>query len=211
MCEFACRLHCVASRAAAKTRRLSFLLGLLVLASSFGNLRALAQTPTPVTVPTWRYDITHAGANTSETALTPANVNESTFGKLFSLTVDGSVYAQPLYVSGLTMSDGLVHNVLFVATEHVSIYAFDADSNAGTNAQPLWQISLLSSAYGAAPGATTVPSADLGTNDIVPEIGITSTPAINVAGNTMYVIAKTKEGGGYVQRLHAINILTGAE
>jgi hypothetical protein len=172
---------------------------------------ALGQVATPVNVPTWRYDNSEAGANTQETLLTPTNVTGSSFGLLFSSSVDGYVYAQPLYISGLTMSDGLVHNVVFVATEHDSVYAFDADSNAGTNAQPLWQISLLSSAYGAAPGATTVPSSDVDSNDIVPEIGITSTPAINIAGNTMYVIAKTKEGGGYVQRLHAINILTGAE
>jgi Legume lectin domain/Chitobiase/beta-hexosaminidase C-terminal domain len=172
---------------------------------------ALGQIATPVNVPTWRYDNTEAGANTQETLLTPTNVTGSSFGLLFSRFVDGYVYAQPLYISGLEMNDGLVHNVVFVATEHDSVYAFDADSNAGPNAQPLWQISLLSSAYGAAPGATTVPSADVDSNDIVPEIGITSTPAINVAGNTMYVIAKTKEGGGYVQRLHAINILTGAE
>jgi hypothetical protein len=212
MCEFACRLHyCVASRAAAKTRRPTFLLCLLVLASSFGNWRALAQTPTPVTVPTWRYDITHAGANTSETALTPANVNESNFGKLFSLTVDGSVYAQPLYVSGLMMSDGLVHNVLFVATEHDSIYAFDADSNGGVNAKPIWKITLLDAAHGAGSGATTVPWTDTGSPDIAPEIGITGTPFINSATNTMYVVGKTKENGTYFARLHAINILTGAE
>src|SRR5580692_10348505 len=122
MCVFACRLHCVASRAAAKTQRLPFLLALLVLASSFGNWRAMAQTPTPVTVPTWRYDITHAGANTSETALTPANVNVNSFGKLFSLPVDSTMYAQPLYVPGLKMTGGLMHNVLFVATENDSIY-----------------------------------------------------------------------------------------
>ena len=166
---------------------------------------------TPVNNPTWRYDTTHAGANTQETLLTPSNVTPTTFGKLFSRAVDGYVYAQPLYISGLTMGDGLVHNVLFVATQHDSIYAFDADSNGGTNAQPLWQISLLNAAYGAAAGATTVPSTDLGTSDIVPEIGITGTPAINAATNTMYVVGKTKESGGYVQRLHAINILTGAE
>ncbi|WP_353069208.1 chitobiase/beta-hexosaminidase C-terminal domain-containing protein [Tunturibacter empetritectus] len=172
---------------------------------------ALGQVATSVNVPTWRYDNTEAGANIQETLLTPTNVTGSSFGLLFSRSVDGYVYAQPLYINGLTMTDGLVHNVVFVATEHDSVYAFDADSNAGTNAQPLWQISLLNSAYGAAPGATTVPSADVDSNDIVPEIGITSTPAINVTGNTMYVIGKTKEGGGYVQRLHAINILTGAE
>ncbi|HZC42805.1 MAG TPA: pyrrolo-quinoline quinone, partial [Acidobacteriaceae bacterium] len=88
-----------------------------------------AQTPTPVTVPTWRYDLTHSGENTHETALTPANVNVNSFGKLFAQKVDGNVYAQPLFVPGLTMSDGQVHNVLFVATENDSIYAFDADSN----------------------------------------------------------------------------------
>jgi hypothetical protein len=172
---------------------------------------AFGQIATAVNVPTWRYDNTHAGANTQETLLTPSNVNGSSFGLLFSRSVDGYVFAQPLYISGLTMSDGLVHNVLFVATEHDSVYAFDADSNTGANAQPLWQISLLSPSYGAASGATTVPKADVGSTDISPEIGITSTPAINVAGKTMYVVAKTKESGTYVYRLHAINILTGAE
>ncbi|MGF7183721.1 chitobiase/beta-hexosaminidase C-terminal domain-containing protein [Tunturiibacter psychrotolerans] len=172
---------------------------------------APSQTATSVNVPTWRYDNTHAGANTQETLLTTANVTPSSFGLLFSRSVDGYVYAQPLYISSLTMSDGLMHNVLFVATEHDSVYAFDADSNAGANAHPLWQISLLSPSYGAAAGATTVPSADVDSTNIAPEIGITSTPVINVAGNTMYVVAKTKESGAYVQRLHAINILTGAE
>ena len=102
---------------ARRTPKLTRLLGLLLMAVVCGGLapRLAAQVPTPVTVPTWRYDLTHAGQNTNETALTPANVNESTFGKLFSQTVDGSVYAQPLYVPSLTMGDRLVHNVLFVA------------------------------------------------------------------------------------------------
>lgn len=171
----------------------------------------LAQTPTPVTVPTWRYDLAHSGANTDETALTLANVNVNTFGKLFSLQVDGSVYAQPLYVPGLTMSDGKVHNVLFVATENDSIYAFDADTNGGANANPIWQISLLTAAHGAGAGATAVPYTDAGSPDIAPLIGITGTPAINTATNTMYVVSNTKENGVYFSRLHAINILTGAE
>ena len=170
-----------------------------------------AQTPTPVPVPTWRYDLTHAGQNTQETALTPANVNVSSFGKLFSLSVDSTVYAQPLYVPGLKMSDGLVHNVLFVATENDSIYAFDADSNGGANAQPIWQVSLLTAAYGAGAGATAVPWADTGSPDVAPTIGITGTPTINPLTNTMYVVAATKENGAYFSRLHAINIFTGAE
>jgi len=184
----------------------------LILFWMLGASQVWGQTPTPVNVLTWRYDTTHQGQNTQETLLTPANVTPGSFGKLFSQAVDGYVYAQPLYVSGLTMGDGLVHNVIFVATEHDSIYAFDADTNGGANAFPLWQISLLSPAYGAGPtGVTTVPSSDLGTSDLVPEIGITGTPAINLAAQTLYVVGATKENGVYYQRLHAINIVTGAE
>ncbi len=183
----------------------------LVLSFCIPVPNLLAQTPTPVTVPTWRYDLTHSGENTHETALTPANVNVNSFGKLFAMTVDGTVYAQPLYVPGLTMSDGQVHNVLFVATENDSIYAFDADTNGGANANPIWKISMLDAAHGAGAGATPVPWRDTGSSDIAPTIGITGTPAINPATNTMYVVAATKENGAYFSRLHAINILTGAE
>jgi hypothetical protein len=171
----------------------------------------LAQTPTPVTVPTWRYDLTHSGANTNETALTSANVNVNTFGKLFPLPVDSTVYAQPLYVPGLTMSDGEVHNVLLVATENDTIYAFDADSNTGANASPIWKVTLLDAAHGAGAGATAVPWQDTRSADVAPTIGITGTPVINPATNTMYVVGATKENGVYFSRLHAINILTGEE
>jgi hypothetical protein len=187
-------------------------LGPLLLALLCATAESIGgQTPTPVTVPTWRYDLTHAGQNTSETALTPTNVNTSSFGKLFSLPVDRTVYAQPLYVPGLTMSDGLVHNVLFVATENDSIYAFDADSNGGANANPIWQVSLLTAAHGAGAGATSVPWEDSGSPDVAPTVGVTGTPTINPATNTLYVVAATKENGIYFSRLHAINILTGAE
>jgi hypothetical protein len=174
----------------------------------------LAQTPTPVPVLTWRYDLTHQGQNTSETALTPANVNVSSFGKLFTVSVDSTVYSQPLYVPGLKMSDGLVHNVLFVATENDSIYAFDADSNGGANTDPIWKVTLLDAAHGAGPGATAVPADPQGIapqGDIGPTIGITGTATINPATNTMYVVANTFEKGTYFSRLHAINIITGAE
>ncbi len=171
--------------------------------------KLLAQTPVPVL--TWRYDLTHAGANTSETALTPANVNPTTFGKLFSVAVDGTTYAQPLYVPGLTMGDGQLHNVLFVATGKDSIYAFDADSNGGTNAKPLWQVTLLDAAHGAGANATAIPWQDTQSPDVAPFIGITGTPTINPATNTLYVVGATKENGVYFSRLHAINILTGAE
>ena len=170
-----------------------------------------AQTPTPVPVTTWRYDLTHAGQNIRETALSPANVNVNSFGKLFSLSVDSSVYAQPLYIPGLKMNDGLVHNVLFVATENDSIYAFDADSNGGTNAAPIWKVTLLDSAHGASAGAIAPPWQDNGSPDVAPTVGITGTPAIDPATNTMYVVGSTKENGTYFSRLHAINIITGAE
>jgi Chitobiase/beta-hexosaminidase C-terminal domain/Legume lectin domain len=171
----------------------------------------LAQTSTPVPVLTWRYDLSHAGQNTNETALNPSNVNVNSFGKLFALPVDSTVYAQPLYVPGLKMSDGLVHNVLFAATENDSIYAFDADSNGGVNANPIWRVSLLTTAYGAASGATAVPWQDSGSPDVSPTIGITGTPAIDPATNTMFVVTSTKENGLYFSRLHALNIITGKE
>ncbi len=156
-------------------------------------------------VTTWRYDTTRAGQNINETQLTPATVNPTQFGKLYSYPVDGYVYAQPLYVGALNFT-GVIHNVLYVATEHDSVFAFDADRN-----QLLWKASLLDAAHGASAGATTVPSVDLGTNDIVPEIGITGTPVIDAAAGTLYVVSKTKESGLYVHRLHALDLLTGSE
>ena len=111
----------------------------------------------------------------------------------------------------LKMSDGLFHNVLFVATENDSVYAFDADSNSGANANPIWHVSLLTAAYGAGAGATRRPWTDTGSPDVAPTVGITGTPTINPATNTIYLVASTKENGGYFSRLHAINIITGAE
>ena len=160
-----------------------------------------------------RNDISRTGQNLNETTLTPADVNSTTFGKLFSHPVDGYIYAQPLYVPNVTIN-GSLHNVIYVATEGDSVFAFDADSNTGANANPLWQASLIDTAHGAAPGATTVNvEADLDSScgDLVPQVGITSTPAIDPSTGTMYVVAKSAEGGGYVQRLHAIDITTGNE
>ena len=182
---------------------------LLLLLVLLPAARLQAQAPN---VLTWRYDNTHQGQNTQETILTPTNVNTNTFGKLFSQSVDGEVYAQPLYVGNLTIN-GATHNVLFIADEHDSVYAFDADSNGGANGGPLWQQSMISTAHGAASGATTVPSSDVqsGTGDINPEIGITSTPVIDATTQTIFLVAKSKENGNYVQRLHALNILNGSE
>jgi hypothetical protein len=157
-----------------------------------------------VSVTTNRNSNYRDGQNLNESILTPTNVNVSGFGKLFSQPVDGYVYAQPLYVSGLTIN-GAVHNVVFVATEHDSVYAFDADSNTGINAAPLWHTSFLTS------GIQTVSSSEVNCTDIVPEIGITGTPVIDLSNNTLYVVAKTNNRGKYQQHLHALNILTGAE
>jgi len=158
-------------------------------------------------------DISRTGLNSSETVLTPTNVNTATFGKMFSQAVDGFIYAQPLYVPNVTIAGG-VHNVIYVATEGDSVYAFDADSNTGTNAGLLWHASLIDTAHGAAAGATTVnveASLDPNCSDLIPQVGITSTPVIDPSSGTMYVEAKSNEGGNFIHRLHAIDIKTGAE
>ncbi|HKV25302.1 MAG TPA: hypothetical protein VJN93_11980 [Candidatus Acidoferrum sp.] len=161
-------------------------------------------------------DVQRTGQNLHEFAMTPANVGSATFGKLYSCsvtengTVPGHVYAQPLYVANLTMSDSKKHNVLYVATESDFVYAFDADANP---CQQLWKANLLSAAYGANSGETTIPAADTGeADDLHPEIGATSTPAIDLSTNTMYLCAKSKESNAtYHARLHAIDLVTGAE
>jgi len=156
-------------------------------------------------------DIGRTGQNLSETTLTPANVNTTTFGKKFSQAVDGYIFAQPLYVPNVTIG-GSVHNVIYVATEGDSVYAFDADSNTGSNAVPLWKASLIKPAWGAAAGATTMNSSTpLGCTDLVPQVGITSTPAIDPSTGTIYVEAKSVENGNFIHRLHALDMTTGAE
>ena len=158
---------------------------------------------------TWQYDNTRAGANTNEVVLAPANVNSALFGKLFAQPVDGMVYAQPLYLPSVTVPGRGSHNVVYVVTEHDSVYAFDADNNAGQNSSPLWQVSFLAS------GITSVPAADTSCSQITPELGITGTPVIDPASGTIYVVAMTKETAGgsasYVQRMHALDVSTGAE
>ncbi|MDP9159095.1 MAG: hypothetical protein M3O09_02550 [Acidobacteriota bacterium] len=148
---------------------------------------------------TWKNDNLGTGQQTKETFLAPANVNTANFGILFSNTVDGAVFAQPLYMSNLSIG-GATHNVVFVATENDSVYAFDADK-AGA---PLWKVSLIPA------GATTVPTTLVGST-IFPKIGITGTPVIDPATGTLYVAGETLESSKVVFRLHALDIITGNE
>src|SRR6266851_3453315 len=186
-----------------------------VTATSVANVARSATATIGVTdlsgVFTYRNDGTRTGINTKEYLLSPSNVNTSSFGKLFSCTLDGNVYAQPLWVANVAIGGG-THNVVIVATQHDSVYAFDADNGSGTTCTQYWKVSLLTAAYGAGAGATPAPPADRGeTGDIPIEIGITSTPVIDPATNHLFVVSKTKESGQYFQRLHRLNLADGTE
>lgn len=153
---------------------------------------------------TYHNDVSRDGANTREFALTTSNVATASFGKLFSCAVDGAVYAQPLWVPNLTIGGGK-HNVIFVATQHDSVYAIDADTGSGTTCTQYWKVSLLN-------GGTPVNPGDTGeSGDISGEIGITGTPVIDSSSGTLYVVSKTLEGSTYHQRLHALALANGAE
>jgi hypothetical protein len=161
-----------------------------------------AAAPIPAQVTTSQYDNARTGANLSETTLTPQNVNAARFGRLFALQVDGDIYAQPLYLPGVEIPGKGKHNVVFIATEHDSVFAFDADGQPST---PLWHASFLTG-----DAVRPVPASAVQCPFIRPEIGITPTPVIDRATGTLYVLARTKEGSRYVQRLHALAVTTGA-
>ena len=151
---------------------------------------------------TYHNDNGRTGQNLNEEILSPANVNTNHFGKLWVLNADGLVDAQPLYAAGVSIPAKGMRNVLFVATENDSVYAFDADS---TNL--FWQVSML--------GTNEVPSDDRGCSQVTPEIGITATPVIDRQlgpNGTIFVVAMSKDGNSttnYFQRLHALDLATG--
>jgi hypothetical protein len=167
---------------------------------------AIAQT----SVTTEHNDAARTGANLTETVLTTTNVNVSQFGKLFERAVDDEIYAQPLYVEGVSISGLGIRNVVYVATNNDSVYAFDADDPAA--AAPIWRVNYTDPAAGILTGSRTDVGQACGTYvDFARNIGIVGTPVIDPVSQTMYLVARTKENGSFVQRLHAIDIRDGSE
>ncbi len=167
-------------------------------------------------VTTYHNDLARDGVNSQEYALTSQNVTSSTFGKLFSCPVDGAIYAQPLWVPNLQIN-GVAHNVVLVATQHDSLYEFDADASPCSQ---LWHANLIDASYGANAGEMTVPSGGAGgtvvgwgSGDITPEVGVTGTPVIDPKTDTLYVVSKSMNSSAttFYQRLHAIDITSGSE
>jgi hypothetical protein len=185
----------------------------VILMRPFGNLLGffalgLGALPASSQVITSQYDNFRTGATLNEKILTPQNVNARQFGKLGTFKVDGAVYAQPLFVSGVEIPGKGTHDVLYIATEHDSVYAFDANRPGDP---PLWQVSFLDKT------GVTVPSEDdVQCPFIRPEVGITSTPVIDIKTGTLYVLARTKirhavSPNEYFQHLYALAITTGVE
>jgi len=192
----------------------SVFLSLRLLASCGGSMNSgpsggnPTPSPTPVQssidVVTYHYDNMRTGANTNETALTPANVNSTAFGRLGAFMVDGKVDAEPLYLSNVAIPGNGTKNVLYAVTEQGSVFAFDADSVNGGTAKALWMISTQ------LPGE--VPSDDRGCDQVTPEIGITATPVIDRGRGAIYVVAVSKDAAGnYFHRIHALDLTSGKE
>ena len=181
----------------------SLILAGALLALNVSDRRALAQSAA-VSVWTNHNDNARTGANLLETQLNTATVNATSFGKLFSHAVDAMAFAQPLYIPNVVIPGSGPHNVVYIATMNDSVYAFDADNADGANALPLWHVNFTDPAAGIIATPTPNPKAD-------GSIGILSTPVIDQTTQTMYVLARTRESGQVVQRLHALEIQTGAE
>ena len=163
-----------------------------------------------VSVLTYHNDAARTGQNTNETILTPANVNTNSFGLVLTRAVDDQIYAQPLVVANVNVPGKGTHNVVYVATNNDSVYAFDADDPAA--AAPIWRVNYTNPAAGIVPVSRTDVGQTCGAyTDFAGNIGIGGTPAIDPVAQTMYFVARTKENGTFVQRLHAIDIRDGSE
>jgi hypothetical protein len=188
-----------------------------VAATSVADSSASASATVAVTdllgVFTYHNNLARDGTNPQEYALAPSNVNTTTFGKLFPCHVDGAVYGQPLWVPGLSIGGG-IHNVIFVATQHDTVFAFDADANPCVQ---YWRVNLLDTLHGGTSGETSIFWNDLGcqcgVGDIYPEAGVTGTPVIDPASNTIYLVSASQNSslGAFYQRLHALDLIGGNE
>ena len=169
---------------------------------------------------TYHNDNSRDGINMREFALSSATVTTATFGKLFSCAVDGAVYAQPLWMRGVSIAGG-IHNIIVVATQHDSVYVFDADANPCVT---YWHVNLLDTLHGGTPGEAPVTWNDVGycLGDIYPEVGVTGTPVIDSTTNTIYVVGASESNrknsgtcrrtsGNFYHRLHALDVFTGSE
>jgi uncharacterized protein (TIGR03437 family) len=165
----------------------------------FSAVVLAAPASAQVNVLTANYDNQRTNSNLQETVLNQSNVNTSAFGKIGYFPVDGEIYAQPLYASGIQMAGKGTHNVVYIATMHNSLYAIDADTPAST--VPLWQVNF----------GPSVPSSVLSFNDILPEVGVLSTPVIDLSRQIMYVVSDTLEAGTPVFHLHALSLADGHE
>jgi hypothetical protein len=176
-----------------------------VTARSAADTTASASASVAITdlagVFTYHNDLSRDGVNAKEYALNTTTVDSTTFGKVFACAIDAAAYAQPLWVANVSIGGG-THNVLIAATQHDTIYAFDADVSP---CHTYWSKSLLGS------GETWGNSNDVGSDDIRPDIGIVGTPVIDAATNTIYVVSKSKSGSTFHQRLHALNLADGSE
>jgi hypothetical protein len=176
-----------------------------VVARSVADTTATASANVFITnlagVFTYHNDLSRDGVNSQEYALNTSSVKSPTFGKRFACAIDAAAYAQPLWVANVTIGGG-THNVLIAATEHDTVYAFDADASP---CQTYWSQSLLPN------GETWVSSNDVGIDDITPDIGIVGTPVIDPSTKTIYVVSKSKNGATFHQRLHALSLIDGSE
>ena len=177
--------------------------------ASFSILALVLAARGQVNVTTHHNDNARTGQNTKENILNTANVNVNQFGKLFTQPVDGMIVGQPLYLSNVSIPGAGTHNIVYVATLHDSVYAFDADNNQDLNAAPLWHRSFINPSA----GITSVPIADQSCGKVTrfTEIGIVATPVIDPVTGTLYVLVKTEENGQFVHRLHALDVATGQE